>query len=1033
MPTPARPCAQFDFTGLTAGDHTLYGRIIDKDDGFTQYTVIVHVSPKTASMTPDAGQHKTYGSADPTTLTGTTSGFLPDDGVTATFSRAAGETAGVYAVYAALAPIDVLSNYDITYDAEQFTIDRKAASVTPDAGQHKTYGSADPTTLTGTTSGFLPGDGVTATFSRATGETTGVYAVYAALAPVDVLSNYDVAYNTEQFTIDRKAASVTPDAGQHKTYGDADPTTLTGTTSGFLPGDGVTATFSRAAGETVLDGPYTIEAVLAPLDVLSNYDVTYNTAQFTIDRKAASVMPTDGQHKTYGSPNPTLTATGTGFVNGDTVAGLPTQPTLSTTATVSSAVGTYDITVSGPTLDGNYSLTYVNGTLSVTPALLTITADTKSKLYGAANPTLTATGIGFMNGDTLASLPTQPTLSTTATVASGVGTYPITVSGPAVEGNYSITYANGTLTVTPAPLKITADNKTKRYGTANPTFTATGTGFVRYDTLASLPVQPTFSTTATTASPVGTYAITATGPAVDGNYAVTYVGGTLTVAPASLTSLTITAANLTKAYGAPMPTLTYTGTGFKIGDSLGSLPTKPTLWTTATAASGVGRYPIFISGPAVDGNYAVTYVGGTLTVTPGTLTATANSQTMVYGAASLPSLTYSLAGLVNGDTAGTVVVTPPTLTTTAKVGSHVGSYVITIGGGALNTNSQGLSNYTITYVSNYLKVTPASLTITADNKYMLAGSAVPALTCGYAGWVNGDTVASLTRMPTVTTTATSVSPARSYPITVSGAVDSDYSFLYRAGTLTVEPTNNAGYLMPDPLVTTSPTQYILYIWGTTGNNTITVNPGSGGSLVSVTVTGVTKGYGSSTQPISRIVAHGVGGSDTITVSGSVTLPAWLYGDSGTVDIFTGGGGPTYLFGGAGQNTLTGGSGRSILIGGAGHGTLTSGTGDAILIGGTTTYNPATLIDTTKDAALLAILNEWKSTTHSYPTRVGYITGSSGTSGANGSYYLKAGSTVLNNGAVDTLVSNPNAYDLFFKSARDTISGTQKAGDQTFSI
>ena len=65
-------------------------------------------------------------------------------------------------------------------------------------------------------------------------------------------------------------------------------------------GDGVTATYSRTAGETVLAGPYTISAVLSPAGVLSNYNITYNTASFTIEPQSASVTP-NAASKTYGT------------------------------------------------------------------------------------------------------------------------------------------------------------------------------------------------------------------------------------------------------------------------------------------------------------------------------------------------------------------------------------------------------------------------------------------------------------------------------------------------------------------------------------------------------------------------------------------------------------------------------------------------------------------------------------------------------------------------------------------------------------
>src|SRR5207253_3039129 len=100
---------------------------------------------------------------------------------------------------------------------------------------------------------------------------------------------------------------------------------------------------------------------------------------------------------------------------------------------------------------------------SVAPALLTITPDNESKVYAAAVPALTVTYSGFVNGDTAASLSTAPTLSTTATAASHVGHYSITASG-AVDADYTISYASGTLTVTPALLTITTNDQSKVYG-----------------------------------------------------------------------------------------------------------------------------------------------------------------------------------------------------------------------------------------------------------------------------------------------------------------------------------------------------------------------------------------------------------------------------------------------------------------------------------------------------------------------------------------------------------------------------------------
>ena len=219
-------------------------------------------------------------------------------------------------------------------------------------------------------------------------------------------------------------------------------------------------------------------------------------------------------------------------MNGDTAASLTTLPTLSTAATAASHAGTYTITASGAA-SGDYAITYVAGSLTVNKASLTITADDQSKTYGAANPTLTASYSGFVNGDAAASLTTLPTISTTATSASHVG---ILRDHGRRRGDRRLhVYLRGrNADRQQASLTITADDQTKAYGSANPSLTASYSGFVNGDTAASLTTAPTLSTTATTASHVGAYAITASG-AASGDYTISYVAGTLTIDQAALT------------------------------------------------------------------------------------------------------------------------------------------------------------------------------------------------------------------------------------------------------------------------------------------------------------------------------------------------------------------------------------------------------------------------------------------------------------------------------------------------------------------
>jgi hypothetical protein len=192
-------------------------------------------------------------------------------------------------------------------------------------------------------------------------------------------------------------------------------------------------------------------------------------------------------------------------------------------------VGGYDIT-QGTLGNPNYIITVNNGTLTITPAALTVNADNQSRTYGAANPTLTYTASGLVNSDTLSG-----DLATTATVTSNVGGYDIT-QGTLGNPNYIITVNNGTLTISPAALTVTAADRTKTYG-ETVTFVGTeftSTGLQNGETIGS--VTLTSAGAAASASVAGSpYAIAPSaatgGTFTAGNYTITYLDGVMTVFP----------------------------------------------------------------------------------------------------------------------------------------------------------------------------------------------------------------------------------------------------------------------------------------------------------------------------------------------------------------------------------------------------------------------------------------------------------------------------------------------------------------------
>ena len=121
-------------------------------------------------------------------------------------------------------------------------------------------------------------------------------------------------------------------------------------------------------------------------------------------------------------------------------------PEITCEATKTSPVGAYPIVISKGTVT-NTKTTFVNGTLTITKAPLTIKADSYTKVEGEENPTFTLTYEGFKNNETSDVLTKQPTVSCSATKDSPAGDYPVTVSGAEAQ-NYEISYVAGTLTIT---------------------------------------------------------------------------------------------------------------------------------------------------------------------------------------------------------------------------------------------------------------------------------------------------------------------------------------------------------------------------------------------------------------------------------------------------------------------------------------------------------------------------------------------------------------------------------------------------------
>ncbi len=589
----------------------------------------------------------------------------------------------------------------------------------------------------------------------------------------------------ETFQVAKATATVTLDtASLDQTY-DGTVKAVTATTS--PPGLGLTFAYSQGGHPVtspVAAGIYNVTATNLDPNYQGSVTGTLTIAQAT--QQLTFLAPSD---KTYGDVAFSLSASAS--------SGLPVQfEILSGPATISGS--TLTITGAGDVVvevdqpgDSNTKPASIESSFTVHPAPLTIQTKDVTRVYSAPNPTFDVSYLGLVNADGPNALNGSAWYATTATATSDVGQYDVTPGG-LVSSNYAISFQPGKLSVTPAPLLVTIANGSKTYGQDDAgSLTGAISGVQNGDAISAAFV----STGSATTADVGSYSITAhlTGAKLN-DYALAIHPGILSVTPAPLT---IRAVDQAKVYGAGLPLLSYRCDGFVNGETYDCLSVEPHVSTTATTSCHVGNYPITASGAAAP-NYTITYQSGTLRVTPATLTITAPSVSKVYGAA-VPHLTPSFSGFVSGDSQG-CLKTQPSCATTATNRSHVvaGGYPITLAGASA-------TDYTIRYVNGTLTVTPAPLTITADNETMTQGGAVPTLTASYAGFVNGDGPSVLNPPVRLSTTATKSSAAGKYAITASAAASPDYAITLRPGTLTVTPRAT-------PPVVTPPTVFGYWNW-----------------------------------------------------------------------------------------------------------------------------------------------------------------------------------------------------------------------------
>jgi hypothetical protein len=732
-----------------------YGTALTSGSGFTGFNAVGAVgaeNPGTVTVTYGSGSTAnanvgTYNNAVVlSALTGGSGGFLP-------------------------------GNYTITYNSANIVVNPKALTLSGAGANNKIYNGNSVAVLNGGVSlnaGVEVGDDCTLDASGATGTfaspnvanginvTVSGYALTGAQA-----GNYSLTQPTGiTANITEKALTITANT-INKPYGDVlttGPGKTAFSSSGLVAGEtiaSVTLTYGTGAAGTDPVAATNVGGIVASAPVsgvgfiATNYAISYTAGDLTVAPKSLTITATP-VNKTYG----TALTSGAGYsgfnavglVSGE-VAGTVTV-TYGTGSAANANVGTYNNSVVLSALTGgsggfnpsNYTIGYADANIVVGAKTLTLSgAGVSNKVYdGNTNATLnTATLVGVESGDdcTLDATLASGTFAS-ANAANGIG---VTITGYALAGtaagNYTLTQPSGiTANITPKALGITANTVTKTYGdvlTSGSGKTAfTSSGLVSGETIAS--VTLTYGIGAAGTDPVAATnvgGIVASAPVagvgfIPANYAITYTPGDLTV---STRALAINATAVNKIYGDVLTSgAGYTGfntVGLQNGETAGTVTVAYGTGAAATDPVGttVGGVTLSsITGGTINAsNYAITYTGTDLNVTPRTLNINANNVSKTTGAVltgGSGSTDFVATGLQNGETAGTVTITYTGVgpTAPATAGVYSGSVVPS----ALTGGSITPSNYAINYIAGDITVSAGSITITATNENKPYGTAL---------------------------------------------------------------------------------------------------------------------------------------------------------------------------------------------------------------------------------------------------------------------------------------------------------------------
>jgi hypothetical protein len=456
-------------TGKNAGSYTTTASGTDGNYNLSFVDGALVINKANATVTANSGT-VTYNGGNQTVSGFSASGLVGGEtesvltGVSA--SRTA-KNAGSYAVVASGSD----GNYNLSFVDGALVINKANATVTANSGT-VTYNGANQTVSGFSASGLVGGEteGVLAGVSASrTAKNAGTYSV----TPSGSDANYNLSFVDGALVINKANATVTANSGT-RTYNGANQTVSGFTASGLVGGETESVLTGVSASRTAKNaGTYTVTA--SGTD--GNYNLSFVDGALVIN-KANATVTANSATRTYSGANQSVSGfSASGLVGGETEAVLTGVTALGATG---KNAGTYTTSATGT--DGNYTLSFVNGSLVINKANATVTANGGTVTYNGGNQTVSGfTASGLVGGETESVL----TGVSASRAAKNAGSYTVVASG--TDGNYTLSFVDGSLVINPAPLVITAVTNTKSFdGNTSAQAVPTVSGLKGSDTVLNL-------------------------------------------------------------------------------------------------------------------------------------------------------------------------------------------------------------------------------------------------------------------------------------------------------------------------------------------------------------------------------------------------------------------------------------------------------------------------------------------------------------------------------------------------------------------